>query len=221
MALPGIETDTPAQARSVIRVLIVDDHPLVRMGLRARLSVVPYISVVAEAASGAEALHVLEVHAVDLMLADISMPGMNGIELVQAVHAKYPELHIVVLSMFNNREYIIAAVRSGARGYVLKEACVEETIAAIDAVVAGGTYYSSPAASVVIGQTPGRPVLTNREREVLVLLAHGDSNKAVARKLGISSRTVESHRLTLRRKLGVDSPSELLKIAVMYGWTTL
>lgn len=203
-----------------IRVLIVDDHPLVRVGLRTRLSVVPHLDVVGEAASGVEALQRLREREVDLMLVDISMPDMNGIELIRTAVEQHPALHIVVLSMFNNREYIVAAVRSGARGYVLKESPVEETLAAIDAVVAGGSYYSSPAASIVIGQVAGRPELTDREREVLLLLAHGDSNKAAARKLGISARTVESHRFALRRKLSVDSPSELLKLAVMYGWTT-
>jgi len=206
----------------MIKVLIVDDHPLVRMGLRTRLAVVPYLDVVADVGSGAEALEVLAQTPVDLMLADISMPGMNGVELVRQAIARVPALRVVVLSMFASREYVSAAVRAGARGYVLKEAPVEETIAAIDAVWAGDSYYSHPVADHALGHDCARaPDLTPREREVLLLVAHGDSNKAVAAKLDIGVRTVETHRLSLRRKLGVDSPSEFLKLAVMYGWTTL
>lgn len=206
----------------MIRVLIVDDHPLVRMGLRARLSVVPYLDVVADVGGGAEALEVLAHAPVDLMLVDISMPGMNGVELVRQAIERVPALRVVVLSMFASREYVGAAVRAGARGYVLKEAPVEETIAAIDAVWAGGSYYSGPVAGHALGHaTTGEPELTPREREVLLLVAHGASNKDAAARLDIGVRTVETHRLSLRRKLGVDSPSEFLKLAVMYGWTTL
>lgn len=210
-----------AAAPGRILVLIVDDHPLVRVGLHTRLAVVPYLDVVRDVGSGAEALEVIAREPVDLMLVDISMPGMNGVELVRCALELQPTLRVVVLSMFNSREYVLAAVRAGARGYVLKEAPVEETIAAIDTVWAGGTYYSAPVADHAIGQSVRTPDLTNREREVLLLVAHGDSNKVIARKLALGVRTVETHRLSLRRKLGIDSPSEFLKLAVMHGWTTL
>jgi DNA-binding NarL/FixJ family response regulator len=211
----------PSVAAAALRVLIVDDHPLVRMGLRSRLALEPWLDLVDDVGSGAEALAVLARRPVDLLLVDISMPGMNGVELIQAAHAACPALRVVVLSMFNNREYIVAAVQCGARGYVLKDAPVEDIIAAIATVAGGGSYYSPPAADVAIGQAPGKPELTAREREVLLLLADGLSNKSIARRLQISPRTVESHRLALRRKLGVDSAAEMLKVAVMYGWTTL
>jgi DNA-binding NarL/FixJ family response regulator len=126
-----------------------------------------------------------------------------------------------MLSMFDNREYVLSAIRAGARGYVLKESPTEEIIAAIGAVWAGGNYFSAQVASMVAQAAPTASQLTGREHEILLLLAHGRSNKLVAKQLDISVRTVETHRLSLRRKLGVDSASELLKIAVTNGWTTL
>lgn len=204
-----------------IRVLIVDDHPLVRAGLRARLSLVPYIEVVADTASGELALDQLQAHGADVLLVDINMPGTNGIELARTALVRWPQLKVIVLSMFNNREYVIAAVRVGVRGYVLKDSPLDEIVASIDAVWSGGTYYSRPVSEVAFGQVQRAPRLTTRELEVLLMLAHGGSNKSVATRLGISVRTAEAHRLSLRRKLGVDSASELLKLAVAYGWTTL
>jgi two-component system nitrate/nitrite response regulator NarL len=204
-----------------VRLALVDDHPLVREGLRARLSLVPYLDVVAEATCANEALEVINAFKPDLLLMDISMPGMNGLELASIIRDRHPDLKMLVLSMFNNREYVHSAIRAGARAYVLKDAPVAEIIAAIDAVCAGGTYYSSAVADMALGGQSHEPQLTNREHEILVLLAHGSTNKAVARKLDISVRTVESHRLSLRRKLGVDSASELLKVAVSYGWTKI
>ena len=126
-----------------------------------------------------------------------------------------------MLSMFDNREYVLSAIRAGARGYVLKESPTEEIIAAISAVWAGGSYFSAQVSNLVAQARSPASQLTGREHEVLLLLAHGRSNKLVAKQLDISVRTVETHRLSLRRKLGVDSASELLKIAVTNGWTTL
>jgi two-component system nitrate/nitrite response regulator NarL len=204
-----------------IRVVIVDDHSLVRDGLRARLSVVPGLQVVGEAASGAEALQLAAADAPDLMLVDVGMRGMNGIELATALRERHPLIRVLMLSMYDNREYVLSAIRAGARGYVLKESPTEEIIAAISAVWAGGSYFSAQVSSLVAQVSGSASQLTGREHEVMILLAHGSSNKLVARQLDISVRTVETHRLSLRRKLGVDSASELLKIAVTNGWTTL
>ncbi|MEQ1684758.1 MAG: response regulator transcription factor [Burkholderiaceae bacterium] len=204
-----------------IRLVIVDDHSLVRDGLRARLSVVPGLQVIGEAASGAEALLLLEADVPDLMLVDVGMRGMNGIELATSLRDRYPRVRVLMLSMYDNREYVLSAIRAGARGYVLKESPTEEIIAAISAVWAGGNYFSAQVSSLVMQTGAAVPQLTAREHEILLLLAHGRSNKLVARQLDISVRTVETHRLSLRRKLGVDSASELLKIAVTNGWTTL
>ena len=206
---------------ALIRLVIVDDHPLVRDGLRARLSVVAGLQVIGEAASGAEALALAAIDAPDLMLVDVGMRGMNGIELATALRERHPTIRVLMLSMFDNREYVLSAIRAGARGYVLKESPTEEIIAAISAVWAGGNYFSAQVSSVVMHAGSAVPQLTAREHEILLLLAHGRSNKIVARQLDISVRTVETHRLSLRRKLGVDSASELLKIAVTNGWTTL
>ena len=146
---------------------------------------------------------------------------MNGIELATALRHHHPSIRVLMLSMYDNREYVLSAIRAGARGYVLKESPTEEILAAIAAVRAGGSYFSAHLSNLatLVGSAP--PQLTAREHEVLLLLAHGRSNKLVARELDISVRTVETHRLSLRRKLGVDSASELLKIAVTNGWTTL
>jgi DNA-binding NarL/FixJ family response regulator len=182
---------------------------------------VPGLQVIGEAASGAEALELAAAEAPDLMLVDVGMRGMNGIELATLLRQRHPTIRVLMLSMYDNREYVLSAIRAGARGYVLKESPTEEILAAISAVRAGGNYFSAQLANLatLVGSAP--PQLTAREHEVLLLLAHGRSNKLVARELDISVRTVETHRLSLRRKLGVDSASELLKIAVTNGWTTL
>ena len=208
-------------ATPTIRLVIVDDHSLVRDGLRARLSVVAGLQVIGEAASGAEALRLADADPPDLMLVDVGMRGMNGIELATALRERHPKVRVLMLSMYDNREYVLSAVRAGARGYVLKESPTEEILAAISAVCAGGNYFSAQVSNLVMQPGAAPPQLTAREHEVLLLLTHGQSNKVVARQLDISVRTVETHRLSLRRKLGVDSASELLKIALTNGWTTL
>jgi two-component system, NarL family, nitrate/nitrite response regulator NarL len=205
-----------------IRLVIVDDHSLVRDGLRARLAVVEHLRVIGEAGGGEEALALAAELSPDLMLVDVGMRGMNGIELATQLRQRHPTIRVLMLSMYDNREYVQSAIRAGARGYVLKESPTEEILAAISAVCAGGNYFSAPISDLVLQpNTSNAPQLTAREHEVLLLLAHGRSNKLVARALAISVRTVETHRLSLRRKLGVDSPSDLLKIAVTNGWTTL
>jgi len=211
----------PQAVAAAIRLVIVDDHPLVRDGLRARLAVAPGLAAIGEAASGAEALELAARLAPDLMLVDVGMRGMNGIELAIALRDRHPAIKVVMLSMYDNREYVISAIRAGAQGYVLKEAPTEDIIAAIHAVRAGGNYFSAQVSTLIAQAGPSLPQLTGREHEILLLLAHGRSNKMVARQLDISVRTVETHRLSLRRKLGADSSSELLKIAVTNGWTTL
>ena len=208
-------------AAPAIRLVIVDDHSLVRDGLRARLSVVPGLQVIGEAASGAEALLLAQADPPDLMLVDVGMRGMNGIELATTLRERHPLIRVLMLSMYDTREYVLSAIRAGARGYVLKESPTEEIITAISVVRAGGTYFSAQVAALVAQGGSAVSQLTGREHEILLLLAHGSSNKAVARQFDISVRTVETHRLSLRRKLGVDSASELLKIAVANGWTTL
>ena len=210
-------TDVPAP----VRILIVDDHALVREGLRARLEALPRLRVVGEAESGERGLELAQALRPDLVLVDVGMRDMTGIRLATLLADRVPEVAVLMLSMYDHEEYVVSAVRAGARGYVLKDASVHELITAIDAVVAGGVYYSSGVAKALLQVRSAPDDLTPREREILLLLAHGQSNKTVARALDISTRTVETHRLRLRRKLGIDSPSGLLKYAVERGWTTL
>jgi DNA-binding NarL/FixJ family response regulator len=204
-----------------IRLMIVDDHALVRDGLRARLAVVTHLQVIGEASSGPEALQLAEADPPDLMLVDVGMRGMNGIELATALRSRHPEIRVLMLSMYDNREYVVSAIRAGARAYVLKESPTEEILTAISAVCAGGEYFSPRVAHLLADADIATPQLTAREHEILRFLAHGHSNKAVARQLDISVRTVETHRFSLRRKLGADSAPALLKIAVANGWITL
>jgi DNA-binding NarL/FixJ family response regulator len=200
------------------RVLLVDDHPLVREGLRARLSGVPDLDVVAEAGNAAEAFARVEESHVDLVLMDVGMKDVNGIELTAQLMARHPQLKIVMLSMYDNPEYVHRAMQAGARGYVLKDAPSQEIISAIEAIVAGQTFLS-PAISgrMLRAQTP-RPVLSMRECEILACIAKGQASKQIARELGLSIRTVETHRQNIKRKLNLEGQGELIKYAVERGW---
>ncbi|MEI7444962.1 MAG: response regulator transcription factor [Burkholderiales bacterium] len=219
MALQDVNDTPPSPAP--VRLLLVDDHALVREGLRARLEALPRLRVVGEADSGERGLELALALRPDIVLLDVGMKDMTGIRLATLIGEQAPRVAVLMLSMYDQDEYVVSAARAGARGYVLKDASVHELIAAIDAVVAGGTYYSAGVAKALLQARPAADDLTPREREILLMLAHGRSNKAVARALDISTRTVETHRLRLRRKLGIDSQSEMLKLAVARGWTTM
>ncbi|ODT34496.1 MAG: DNA-binding response regulator [Hydrogenophaga sp. SCN 70-13] len=203
--------DTP------IRILLVDDHPMVREGLRARLSSVPRLLVVGEAGDAAEALRQLELSLPDVVLQDVGLKDGNGIDLVQAMLAHQPTLRVLMFSMYDNPEYVQRALLAGARGYVLKETPAEEVLAAIDAVVAGGTFLS-PAVSrrLFRGQAP-RPMLTPRESQILSALGRGESSKQIAQAMHLSVRTVEAHRQSIKRKLGIEGQAELIKYAVEHA----
>jgi DNA-binding NarL/FixJ family response regulator len=200
------------------RVLLVDDHPLVREGLRARLSSVPHLEVVAEAGNAAEAFARVDATHVDLVLMDVGMKDVNGIELTAQLMARHPQLKIVMLSMYDNPEYVHRAMQAGARGYVLKDAPSQEIIGAIEAIVSGQTFLS-PAISgrMLRAQTP-RPVLSMRECEILACIAKGQASKQIAKELGLSIRTVETHRQNIKRKLNLEGQGELIKYAVERGW---
>ncbi len=210
---------TAAAAPVVVRLFLVDDHPLVRDGLRARLGAMPGLEIVGEAGSGAEALARVGPAQPHLVLMDVGMKDMNGIELaallLQQLHQPAP--HIVMLSMYDNPEYVQKALQIGARGYVLKDAPAAEIVAAIEAVSAGGTFLS-PAVSKKLfrNQTP-RPLLTPRESEILSALGRGESSKQIARDLGLSVRTVEAHRQSIKRRLGIEGQAELIKYAVEHA----
>jgi len=206
-----------APAPSPIRLLLVDDHPLVRDGLRARLEVVPGFEVAGEASNAEEARALLDELHPTLVLMDVGMKGVNGIELTALLLEHEPSLLVLMLSMYDNPEYVQRALQAGARGYVLKDSPASEIIAAIEAVVAGGTFLS-PAVSrrLFRNQTP-RPVLSSRECEILAALARGLSSKHIAREMDVSVRTVEAHRQSIKRKLSLEGQAELIKYAVEHA----
>jgi DNA-binding NarL/FixJ family response regulator len=207
-------------AQAQVRIMLVDDHPLVRDGLRARLEAVPHFSVVAEADSGPDALAMAEAVEADLILMDITMRDSSGIDATASLTARHPDIAVLMLSMHDKLEYVTQAMQAGARGYVLKDAPGKDIVLAIDTVMAGGIYYSAALARQLV-----RPAsttssqdnqLTTREQEVLQHIANGESNKQIARQLDLSVRTVETHRLNIKRKLGIEGQAELIKFAVQH-----
>lgn len=213
------------------KVLLVEDHIVVRQGIKALLSDEPDIQIVGEADNGREALALVDTLQPNVVLMDISMPGMNGIEATRQVRQRHPEVKVVVLSMHANEEYVFQVLRAGASGYVLKQSDSSEVLTAIRAALAGGSFLSPPISQAVINdyvqraESRGRgddlDLLTSREREVLQLLAEGLSNREIAEQLSISIKTVETHRGNMMNKLGVSSKTELVKYALRKGWATL
>lgn len=205
--------DTAKQAR----IVLVDDHPLVRDGLRARLEAVAGFQVAGEAGNADEALALAAKLEPDLVLMDVGMAGMNGIALAGIFHERFPAIRVLMLSMHDNVEYVTEAVRAGASGYVLKDSPSTEIVRAIEAVLAGQTYFSPGlGARIIQASAKETPVerLTRRERDILDALAEGLSSKQIAQREGLSVRTVETHRLNLKRKLDIEGQAELIKFAV-------
>ena len=196
---------------SPIRVALVDDHSLVRDGIKALLSVMAPLEVVGEAENGADAIEMVGRCQPDLLLVDIGLKDVNGLELTRLLRSQYPALKVLVLSMYDNYEYVSESVRSGASGYVLKNAPSREIIAAIEAIASGGTFYSAEIAQRLIADKNTDNELTPRESQVLYKMAQGMNNKEMARDLDISVRTVETHRANLFAKLQVDSLAHLIR----------
>jgi two-component system, NarL family, nitrate/nitrite response regulator NarL len=206
-----------------IKIILADDHPIVREGIRARLATQPNMKIVAEAENGTEAIKRVQEHSPAIVLMDINMPDMNGLEATKIIVAKSPKTKVLVLSMHQDREYVVEIMRSGARGYVLKSSPPNELIRAIELVHAGEAFFS-PGISRVLLNELSRPVqrpavanLSDREKEVLRLIASGLSNKEIADKLGVGVRTVETHRERLMRKLDIHSVAGLTKFAIAEG----
>ncbi|VVO61646.1 Oxygen regulatory protein NreC [Pseudomonas fluorescens] len=200
-----------------IRVALVDDHALVRDGIKALLAVMAPLEVVGEAENGADAIEMVGRCQPDLLLVDISLQDMNGLELTRVLRSQYPSLKVLMLSMYDNNEYVIESVRAGASGYVLKNSPSREIIAAIEAIASGGTFYSAEIAQRLIADKSADNELTPRESQVLYKMVQGLNNKEMARELDISVRTVETHRLSIRRKLNIDKPAALVKYAIDHG----
>jgi DNA-binding NarL/FixJ family response regulator len=206
------------------RVILADDHTLVRSGIRRIVEAQPGFEVVGEAADGAEALALVRDTAPDVIVLDLNMPGTGGLDVLPALKAARPGLKVVVLTMHAGREYVARAMQGGADAYLLKDSAVQDLVAAVEAVAAGRSYFSPSIqalmAELLHGDTPaqarGTP-LTDREREVLRWLARGLSSKEVAQRLDISVRTVETHRANLMQKLGVKSVALLIQVAMREG----
>jgi DNA-binding NarL/FixJ family response regulator len=211
----------------VIRMLLADDHTVMRKGLRLLLDSQPGFQVVAEAATGREAVSLAEQHAPDVIVMDIAMPLLNGIEAARQIAAKLPQAAIVFLSMHSDESYVLRALKAGARAYLLKDSAENDLIEAVRAVTEGKAYFS-PAISKMLVEDYMRQMreqkvedsyelLTTREREIVQLLAEGKNNKEVANILNLSLYTVETHRSNIFQKLNLHSGAELILYAIRKG----
>ena len=209
-----------ARGTDVIRVLIVDDHTVVREGIRHVLTADEGFEVVGEAATGAAAIEMSAALVPDVVVLDLTMPGMSGLDAAPRILAVAPGAKLLVLSMHDHEEYVSQSVRAGAHGYARKDSSPAELRKAVRALHGGGSYFSPP---VQPSRSPARDdeqrlaSLTSREREVLLEIARGASSKEIAARFGISVRTVESHRESLARKLQVKGAASLTRFAIENG----
>jgi len=214
--------------KQIIKVLVADDHPVVRKGVQSYLARQGHLRIVGEAADGDEALRKARDLSPDVVVMDISMPGMNGLAVTEILRKEAPEMKVLVLSVHTNKDYIFQVIRAGAHGYVSKEAPPEELLRAIESVYKGEPHFSEDIARAALGEfvTRGGKVepfaqLTSREREVLVQIAEGKSNKEIASQLDIGVRTIETHRERIMRRLNIHSVAGLTKYAIANGLISL
>jgi DNA-binding NarL/FixJ family response regulator len=208
---------------SPIRVMLADDHNLLRAGVRALLHSVPGVEIVAEASNGREALEGIHQHRPDVLLMDIAMPGMNGLEALARISKEHPDVRVIILSMHATEEYVHQAFKAGASGYLLKDAAAAELDVAVRAVARGETYLT-PAVSRHVVEYLRRAgnggssadLLTPRQREILQLIAEGKTTKEIARVLSISVKTVETHRLQLMERLAIHDVPGLVRYAIRH-----
>ena len=210
-----------------IRVVIADDHAILREGLKALLALSQNIEVVGEASTGQEAIEQVSKCEPDIVLMDIAMPILDGIESTRRIIKTYPRVKVIVLSQHDNREYILSAVKAGASGYILKKAVSAELISGIESVYRDGFFFYPPVAKTVIedylGHLSGKQSeneydrLSQREREVLKLIAEGRSSNEIAQLLFISVKTVLGHRTNIMEKLDIHNRTELIKYAIRKG----
>ena len=210
-----------------MRILLADDHGIVRRGLKSLLESQPGLEVVGEAADGLEALRICGELSPDLLIIDISMPLMNGIEVASRAQKLEPAPAVIILSMHADESYIMRALGAGARGYLVKDATDEDLLPAVRAVAAGKPFFSPTVAAVLMedyvrqlrarGLSDSYDLLTDREREILQLLAEGRSNKEVASLLDVGLSTVETHRANLMQKLNLHNTAEIVLYAVRKG----
>jgi DNA-binding NarL/FixJ family response regulator len=213
-----------------IKVLLVDDHAIIREGLRSLLEKQPEMEVVADTDDGRKAFDLVRELLPDIIIMDITMPGLNGIEATRRIIDEFPAVKVIALSIHSKRRYVADMLSAGAAGYILKECLFDELVQAIKAVAAGGRYLSPRIADVVVSDYVKRlsatadlpfEALKTREREVLQLVAEGKSTKQIALYLHLSSKTIEANRRQIMEKLNIHSVAELTKYAVREGLTTL
>jgi two-component system, NarL family, response regulator NreC len=213
----------------LIKILLADDHEVVRKGLKALLRAEPDFDILGEAGDGIDTMELVSKLQPDILVLDLMMPGMNGLEVTRRLSKKNPEVGIIILSMHSNEAYVLEALRSGAKAYILKESPPEELILGIREVVAGHQYLSSPLSEKSIDSYTQKAEISNnepfstltaREREILLLIAQGRSNSEIADELSISARTVETHRTNLMHKLGLHNHAQLMQFAIRKGIMT-
>lgn len=213
---------TPPPSPPPLRVLIADDHLVVREGLRAILGTAPDLTLVGEATDGAEAVQLVGELSPDVVLMDLRMPGVDGIEAIRQITARYPEVEIVILTTYDDDQHIVRGLRAGARGYLLKDAGRKVLFEAIRAAARGESLLPSAVVEKVVARlAEPKPVaaarLSEREQEVLALLAQGAANKEIAVRLHITERTVKAHVTGIFNKLGVNSRAEAVAVALRSG----
>lgn len=202
-----------------IRVLLADDHPLVLEGLRYRLEAQQGVDLVGVASSGQELLTLAQELRPDVVVTDITMPGLSGLEACKVLQESCPDIRVLVLTMHDNEEYIRRAVACGAAGYLLKDASAEEMIFALREVASGRSHFGSSVSRVLLEEKEGR--LTQRETDILKLMFEGMSSRDIGEALAISTRTVESHRSNIYRKLNTNSLAGLFRYAMRHGLVEL
>ena len=202
-----------------IQVVLADDHDLVRSGIKALLSTVEGVQVIAEARNGNELLQLLESVKPDVVMTDISMPGMDGITAIAEIHTRFPDVKVLVLSMYDTVDFVKRAVANGACGYLMKDAPPFELEQALRSVMATGSYFSAAVAQRLL--QPSEPTvddeLTSRQVEILTLIAQGKSAKEIAFELGLSPKTVDVHRARIMERLRLNDIASLTRYAVRKG----
>ncbi|MGE4445807.1 MAG: response regulator [Synergistaceae bacterium] len=214
----------------MIRILLADDHVLFREGLKSLLTKESDMDLVGLASNGEEAVKMADSLKPDVILMDVTMPNINGIQATERIMSNHDDISIIALSMHSDKRYIVESLKAGSRGYLLKESSLQTVLQAIKSVMAGNIYLSSKACTVIVEDylklinnlnESASPLLSPREREVLVLLVKGHNSKQIADVLTISKNTVDTHRRRILDKLGCESVAELTKYAIREGFLTL
>jgi DNA-binding NarL/FixJ family response regulator len=212
-----------------VRILIADDHSLMREGVIALLEKTVGIQIVGEASDGLEAIRMIAAHHPNLVLMDIGMKPLNGLDATERIIKEFPDVRVIILSMHANEEYVLRALRAGASGYVLKDAKKQELVSAIEVVASGKTYLSRQVSRHVIDnyvRSVGAEIsplerLTPRQREILRLIAEGKTNKEIASILNVSIKTVDTHRMLLMQRLDIHDVAGLVRFAIKVGLVSL